>query len=64
MRRIELTQDIMTSVGRCSRDARVEGEVAAHRRRRRTQLIGLILGLALLVAGVIVPLAVSDGTAL
>ena len=58
IRRIELTHDILTSVARRSRDARVEHEAAASRRRQRTRLIGFILGLALLVAGVSVPLAV------
>src|SRR5271165_6956713 len=48
----------MTSVAHRGRDARVEREVAVHRRRQRTWLIGLMLGLALLVAGVTVPLAV------
>ena len=58
MRRIELTHDVLTGVARRSRDARVEHEAAARRRRQRTRLIGFILGLALLVAGVSVPLAV------
>src|SRR5208282_6228295 len=48
----------MTSVAHRGRDARVEREVAVHRRRQRTWLTGLMLGLALLVAGVTVPLAV------
>ena len=48
----------MTTVTHRSRDARVEREVAAHRRRQRTRFIGLMLGLALLVAGVTVSLAV------
>jgi WD40 repeat protein len=58
IRRIELTHDILTSVARRSRDARLEREAAARRRRQRTRLIGIVLGLALLVAGVSVPLAV------
>ena len=58
IRRIELTHDILTTVARRSRDARIEHEAAARRRRQRTRLIGVILGLALLVAGVSVPLAV------
>ena len=58
IRRIELTHDILTSVARRSRDARLEREAAPRRRRQRTRFIGLILGLALLVAGVSVPLAV------
>src|SRR5271165_2459564 len=48
----------MTTVTHRSRDVRVEREVGAHRRRQRTRFIGLMLGLALLVAGVTVPLAV------
>jgi len=58
VRRIELTHDVLTGVARRSRDARVEHEAAARRRRQRTRLIGFILGLALFVAAVSVPLAV------
>ena len=58
IRRIELTHDILTSVARRSRDARLEREAAARRRRQRTRFIGLIVGLALLLAAVSVPLAV------
>jgi tetratricopeptide (TPR) repeat protein len=58
VQRIELTHDILTSVARPSRDARVEQEAAARRRRQRTRFIAIIFGLALLVAGVSVPLAV------
>ena len=58
IQRIELTHDILTSIAQHSRDARIEREVAAQRRRRRNRFIGFIFGLALLVAGVSVPLAV------
>ncbi len=58
IRRIELTHDILTSVARRSRDVRLEREVAARRRRQRARFIGLIVGLALLLACVSVPLAV------
>src|ERR1700722_15225238 len=58
IRRIELTHDILTSVARRSRDARLERRAVRARRRRRARFIGLTLGLALLLAGVSVPLAV------
>ena len=58
VRRVELTHDILTAVARRSRDLRRKAEAAAQRRRRRNRLIGFILGLALLVAGTSVPLAV------
>jgi hypothetical protein len=58
VRRIELTHDILTSIARRSRDARIEREAAARRRRQRARLFRFIFGLALLVAGIAVPLAV------
>ena len=48
VRRIELTHDILTSVARRSRDARIKHEAAARRWRQRARLFGFILGLALL----------------
>jgi hypothetical protein len=58
VRRIELTHDVLTAVARRSRDARRQREAAAQRRRRRNRLIGFTCGLALLVAGTSVPLAI------
>ena len=58
VRRIELTHDILTAVARRSRDSRRQREAAAQRRRRRNRLIGFTCGLALLVAGTSVPLAI------
>jgi WD40 repeat protein len=58
VRRIELTHDILTSVARRSRDARIEHEAAARRRRQRARLFRFFFGFALLVTGIAVPLAV------
>jgi hypothetical protein len=58
VRRIELTHDILTAVARRSRDLRHEAEAIAQRRRQRNRLVGFIFGLALLVAGTSIPLAI------
>jgi hypothetical protein len=58
VQRVELTHDILTSLARRSRDVRVEHEAAARRRRQRPRLFSFILGVALLLVCVSVPLAV------
>ena len=58
VRRIEFTHDILTGIARRSRDERREREATAERRRARNRLVGWTLALALLVAGIAVPLSV------